>query len=136
MAVKALIVCGSLLIGSLAVAHIAEHRSPEKMMKKRIEQMKSALDLSDAQVTQIKEIHKQNEPIIKSDFKAMKSAAKDSDARKSAHEKMRADMEQIQSQVKAVLTPDQQAKWQDFMAKHQHDRWKDHDNTTQPAPAK
>jgi protein CpxP len=136
MAVKALIVCGSLLIGSLAVAHLADDHSPAKRMEKRVEHMKSALNLTDAQVAQVREIYKKNETTMQSDFDAMKSAAKDSDAKKSAHEKMRADMQQIQSQVKEVLTPDQQAKWQDFMAKHQHDHEKDHDNVPQPAPGK
>ena len=47
-------------------------------------------------------------------------------AKKAAREKMRSDMKNIQAQVKQVLTPDQQTKWQEQMAKHEG-RWKDHD---------
>jgi periplasmic protein CpxP/Spy len=136
--VKALLVSGSLLVGSFAVAHAMQHRDPSKMMEKRIEHMKSALNLSDAQVSQIKTIYKQNETTLKSDFQAMKAADKGSDAQKAAREKMRSDMKETQSQVKQVLTPDQQAKLQEQMAKHEG-HWKDHDkdrdgSNAQPQP--
>ncbi|HWF44764.1 MAG TPA: Spy/CpxP family protein refolding chaperone [Candidatus Kapabacteria bacterium] len=124
--VKALLVGASLLVGSFAVAHAMQHRDPSKMMEKRIERMKTDLNLSDAQVSQIKTIYKQNETTMKSDFDAMKAADKGSDAQKAAREKMHGDMKDIQAQVKQVLTPDQQTKLHDQMAQRK-EHWKDHD---------
>ena len=118
----ALLACGTLALGSIAACAHMQNRSPEK----RIEHMKAALNLTDAQVAQITTIYKQNEAAFKADHKAVKDAAKDSDAQKAAREKMKADMGQVQEQVKALLTPDQQAKWQELKAKHEAHE-KDHD---------
>ena len=110
---------GSLTFGAFAAMgamhHGEGHRNPEKM----IERMKDKLGLSDAQVTQIKAIYAKNEAQFKADRDAMKAAADKSDARKAAFQKMRADMEQVQAQVRPILTADQQAKWDQFKAKHE-----------------
>ena len=106
-------------VGGFAAVHASEHHSPEK----RIEHLKKALDLSDAQVAQIKDVYQKNEATFKADREAVKAAAKGSDARKAAFEKMRADREQVKTQISPILTADQQAKWQQMMAKHRHGDW-------------
>ncbi len=71
----------------------------------RVEHMKQELGLSDQQVQQIKSIFEQQ--------KSKMEAAMKGD---SAHRQdWRADHEQVEAQIKAVLTPEQQAKWQQMM---------------------
>ncbi len=105
------------------IAAVAEHHSPEK----RLEHMKKALNLTDAQTAQIKTIYENNKAQFKSDREALKAAAKGSDAKKTAFQKMRADREAVQAQIVPVLTADQQTKWQQLMAKHEHRHEKDGD---------
>jgi Spy/CpxP family protein refolding chaperone len=127
-----LLAAGTLTAGTLvACAHGGDHgRDPAK----RIEYMKKNLNLSDAQATQIKAIYDKNDAAFKADRDAMKAAAND-DAKKAAFQKMRADRDAVQAQVKAVLNADQQAKWQAQMAKHEgHGKWGGkHGDANQPA---
>jgi Spy/CpxP family protein refolding chaperone len=116
-----MLAAGSLTAGTLvACAHGGDHqRSPEK----RIEFMKKELNLTDAQAAQIKTIYANNEAAFKADRDAMKAAA-DDNAKKAAFQKMRADREQVEAQVKAVLTADQQAKLAEKMKNHEgHGGW-------------
>jgi Spy/CpxP family protein refolding chaperone len=110
-----LAVCGTLATGTLAACASGHHFDPEK----RIEHMKKALNLTDAQATQIKTIYTQNEATFKADHEAVKAAKEDSDAQKAAKAKMKADMEAVQAQVTPILTADQQAKWKEMKAKHE-----------------
>ncbi|HEX5316256.1 MAG TPA: periplasmic heavy metal sensor [Candidatus Kapabacteria bacterium] len=114
-----LLAAGAIALGSFAAIAGARHHSPEK----RIEHMKKALNLSDAQAAQIKTVFKEHQPEMKADRDAMKAAAKGSDAKKAAFEKMRADREALKAQITPILTADQQAKWDQMMAKHEH--WHD-----------
>ena len=79
----------------------------------RVEHMKQELGLNDQQVQQITAI-----------FAAQKSkmeAAMKSDSGRG--QDWRAGHEQVEAQIKAILTPDQQAKWQQQMAGRMgHDR--------------
>src|SRR5437763_507062 len=102
------------LMGAHAMQHHEGHRDPAKM----IEHIQKKLGLTDAQVTQIKDIYAKNEATMKADHDAIKAAAND-DAKKAAFQKMRADMETIQAQVKPILTAEQLAKWNEFKAKHE-----------------
>ncbi len=115
---------GALTFGAFAAM---AHRSPEEMMQKRLDHMKTALNLSDAQVNQIKAIYQQNTATFKADRDAVKAAAKGSDAKKAAFQKMRTDMQGVQAQVKNILTPEQQQKWEAERAKHEghegHGHW-------------
>ena len=111
-----LLTAGAIALGGFTAFAAGRHFSPEK----RLEHMKKALNLSDAQVAQIKDVYEKNEATFKADREAMKAAAKGSDAKKAAREKMRADMQTMRSEITPILTPDQQAKWQQMMQKHQH----------------
>jgi Spy/CpxP family protein refolding chaperone len=105
----------------LAMAPLASmaNDTPEQRIEKRIEHMKSELGLNDAQVAKIKTIYEQNAPMLKADHDAVRSAGKGSDAQKSAEQKMRADMQQIESQILPILTPEQQTKLKEQIAKHE-----------------
>ena len=126
-----LLTAGAIALGGFtAFAANGHHFSPEK----RLAHMKKALNLSDAQVAQIKDVYEKNEATFKADRDAMKAAAKGSDAKKAAFQKMRADMQQVRAQITPILTQDQQTKWQQMMQKHEHGHWRDHDNDN-AAPA-
>lgn len=118
-----LLSAGALAVGTIAGTSYAEHRSPEK----RLEHMKKALNLTDAQAAQIKTVFENNKATFKADRKALKEAAKSSDAKKAAFQKMRADRDAVKAQITPILTADQQAKWQQLMAKHEHRRDRDGD---------
>ena|ERR1017187_8121994 len=102
-----------------SMANLQHHGSPDQMIEKRIEHMKSELGLNEAQVTKITAIFKQNESLLTNDRNAVKSAAKGSEPQKSALQKLHADMEQVHAQVMPILTTEQQAKWKEQMAKHE-----------------
>jgi Spy/CpxP family protein refolding chaperone len=115
-----LLATGALSFGAyVAMAGSNQHGSPEQMIEKRLEHMKSELGLNDGQVAKIKTIYEQNEPAITADRNAVKAAAKGSDAQKAAEQKMHAEMQQIDSQIMPILTAEQQTKWKDEMAKHE-----------------
>ena len=105
----------------LAMAPLATfaNDTPDQKIEKRIERMKSKLGLTDAQVEKVTTIYKQNESLLTNDHNAVKSAAKGSEAQKSAEQKMRADMQQIESQIMPILTPEQQTKLKEQIAKHE-----------------
>ncbi len=88
----------------------------EKKIEHRIEKMKSKLNLSDAQVTQVRAIIEGAKPQITADIEKMKAAPKD---QKKA---LRADLNKDKSAVKdklfAVLTPEQQAKAEKYFKHH------------------
>src|SRR5579864_6455877 len=69
----------------------------EKRIEHRIEKMKAKLNLSDAQVTQVKEILETSKPQIKADIEKMKAAPKD---QKPA---LRADLKKDKQAVKDKL---------------------------------
>jgi Spy/CpxP family protein refolding chaperone len=115
-----LLATGALSFGAyVAVAGSNQHGSPEQMIEKRLEHMKSELGLNDAQVAKIETIYEQNEPAMKADRDAVKAAAKGSDAQKEAEQKMRAEKQQVDSQIMPILTTEQQTKWKEEMAKHE-----------------
>ena len=124
----------ALSFGALAAMAGARHFRPEK----RLEHMKKALNLTDAQVAQIKTVYENNKAEFQSDRTAIKAAAKGSDARKAAFKKMRSDMQAMRTQITPILTPVQQAKLKQMMAKHrEHSHWHDHTkNRDKAAPQK
>ncbi len=107
----------------LMVAPLASiaNETPDQKIEKRIEHMKSELGLSDAQVEKVTAIYKENESILTNDRNAVKAAEKGSEAQKSAEQKMRADMQQIESQILPILTPEQQTKLKEQIAKHERE---------------
>jgi Spy/CpxP family protein refolding chaperone len=110
-----------LAVAVLAMAPLATfaHDTPDQKIEKRIEHMKAKLGLTDAQAAQIKTIYEQNAASMKADRDAVKAAEKGSEAQKSAEQKMRADRMQIESQILPILTPDQQTKLKEQIAKHE-----------------
>ncbi len=72
----------------------------------RVEHMKQELGLNDQQVQQIT-------AIFAAQKTQMEAAMKSDSGRR---QDWRADHEQVEAQIKAVLTPEQQAKWQQMMA--------------------
>ncbi len=101
-----------------AYTAIAERGNPEEMIQKRIAHLKSALNLNDEQVSKIKSIYEQYEPAMKADREAVKSASGDAQ-KQAAEEKMRGEMGQVQSQIKAILTPEQQTKFAELISKRE-----------------
>ncbi|HET6402075.1 MAG TPA: hypothetical protein VFH95_11845 [Candidatus Kapabacteria bacterium] len=116
-----LLAAGAIAFGTYAATAGARHFSPEK----RVEHLKKTLNLSDAQAAQITTIFKEHQPEMKADRDAARAAAKGSDAKKAAFQKMRADRAALQAQITPVLTADQQVKWNQMMAKHEHEHDKD-----------
>jgi Spy/CpxP family protein refolding chaperone len=79
----------------------------------RVEHMKQELGLNDQQVQQITAIFEAQKTQMEAAMKADSGRRQD----------WRADHEQVEAQIKAVLTPEQQAKWQQMMAGRMgHDR--------------
>ncbi len=89
----------------------------EKRIEHRVEKMKKKLNLSDAQVTQVKSIIEESKPQMKADWQKMKAAPKDQ------KEALRADLKKDRQAVKdklfAVLTPEQQTKAEKFFKQHE-----------------
>src|ERR1035437_3773330 len=110
-----MILLAAAVLITVPLASIA-HNTPDQKIEKRIEHMKAKLGLNDAQAAQIKTIYVQNAPVMKADHDAVKAAAKGSDAQKSAEQKMRADMQQVQSQIMPILTAEQQTKFKEQIA--------------------
>jgi len=88
----------------------------EKKIEHRVEKMKKHLNLTDAQVSQVKAILEENKPLVIADHQKMKAATKDQ--KPALREQMKADRAAVKSKLFAVLTPDQQAKAQKFLDKH------------------
>lgn len=100
-----------------AYAAIAQHGNPEEMIQKRVERLKSALNLNDEQVSKVKSIYEQYEPALKTDREAVRSAS--GEQKQAAEEKLHGEMEQVQTQVKTILTPEQQTKFAELMSKRE-----------------
>jgi Spy/CpxP family protein refolding chaperone len=89
----------------------------EKKIEHRVEKMKKHLNLTDAQVSQVKAILEESKPVILADHQKMKAATKDQ--KPALRQQIQADKELVKSKLFAVLTPDQQAKAQKYLDKHQ-----------------
>ena len=88
----------------------------EKKIEHRVEKMKKHLNLSDAQVTQVKAILEENKPTIMADFQKMKAAPKDQ--KPALREQIKKDKDATKSKLFAVLTPEQQTKAQKYFDRH------------------
>ena len=89
----------------------------EKKIEHRIEKMKAKLNLTDAQVTQVKAIFEASKPQMKADFEKMKAAPKDQ--REALRADLKKDRDAIKEKIFAVLNPDQRAKAEKFMNRHE-----------------
>ena len=88
----------------------------DKKIAHRIEKMQKKLNLSDAQVTQVKAIIEQSKPQIKADWQKMKAAPKDQ--REALREDLKKDKNAVKEKLLAILTPEQQVKAQKFFDRH------------------
>ena len=92
---------------------------PSEKIEKRVTHMTKALGLTEQQASQVKQILEANMPKMKADHKALKDAT---DAnRASLKAQFKADREATQSQIKGILTPDQQKKFAEMAEHHKHD---------------
>jgi Spy/CpxP family protein refolding chaperone len=101
---------------SFAQTDSVAHRHPgmmrmmsPKMIDRHLHMMKTKLNLTDAQVDQLKSIMQQHMDKMKADMDAIKNALKGSDARKDARKQMVEDRKAMMNMddVKSVLTPEQ-----------------------------
>jgi hypothetical protein len=113
------ILLAAIVIAIMPLTLMAQKGSPDQMIEKRVEKMKSELGLDQAQVTKITAIYKQNESLLTNDRNAVKEAAKGSEAQKSAEQKMHADSEQIRAEIMPILNSEQQAKLKEMIAKRE-----------------
>ena len=95
----------------------------EKKIEHRIEKMKTKLNLTDAQVTQVKAILETSKPQIKADYEKMKAAPKDQ--RKALRADLKKDKSAIKDKLFAVLTPEQQAKAEKYFKRHEKEEHRD-----------
>lgn len=91
----------------------------EEKIEHRIEKMKKKLNLTDAQVTQVKAIMEDSKPQIKTDHDKMEAAPKEQ--RAALREQMHKDRDAAKGKIFAVLTPEQQAKAEKFFKHHEKD---------------
>jgi Spy/CpxP family protein refolding chaperone len=94
----------------------ANDAKKERRIEHCIEKMKKKLNLSDAQVTQIKTIFTENAPQIKADHEKIKAAPKDQ--REALRANLKNDKQAIKEKLLAVLTPDQRTKAEKFFNRH------------------
>lgn len=95
-------------VNSNAVVH--PRLTPEQKQEKRLAHMKKQLALSDAQVSQIRALWAQDKAKIQSDVQNLKSQPKGTTERKADRQMVKADRQDVQLQLKGILTADQQAK--------------------------
>jgi Spy/CpxP family protein refolding chaperone len=89
----------------------------EKKIEERVEKMKSKLNLSDAQVSQVKSIIEESKPQMIAD-KAKLEASPKAD-REALHSQMDRDRDATKNKIFAILTPAQQAKAGEFFKHHE-----------------
>jgi hypothetical protein len=96
----------------------------EKKIEHRVEKMKAKLNLSDAQVTQVKAIIEEAKPQIMADWQKMKAAPKDQKAALRAN--LQKDKDAAKEKLLSVLNPDQRAKAEKFLQRHGHKEKDEH----------
>lgn len=130
-----LLSAGALSFGAYA-AHAGnnQHGTPEEMSQKRLDHLKSALNLTEVQVYKIKTIYMQNGPKFQADHDQLKISTTDAQ-KKSAREKVKSDVEQQQAQISELLTPDQQKKFTAMIAKEAK-HWKGDEGSQAPPEQK
>ena len=91
----------------------------EEKIEHRVEKMKKKLNLTDAQVTQIKAIMESSKAQIKADIEKMKAAPKDQ--KEAFRTTLKNDKEAVKAKILAVLTPEQQVKAEKFLKRHEEE---------------
>jgi periplasmic protein CpxP/Spy len=83
--------------------------TPEQRIEKRVERMDARLDLSDAQVAQLRTVLREDQARIQQSREAMKAATTDAQ-RQAAREQMVANFKTAKERVDAILTEEQRTK--------------------------
>lgn len=83
--------------------------TPEQRVEKRLEKMKTKLNLTDAQVNNLRTIMREDAANLKATREAVKSA-QGAEAKKAARQKMFAEMKTSKERISAVLTEEQRTK--------------------------
>lgn len=120
---KIILSAAFLAIGTFAMAQQnmdkMQTRDPAKMEQKRadnMKQMQSDLSLSDTQVTQINALHEKKMAERKANEPKMQAE------RKAKMQSMKSNKDQWNSEMKAILTPDQYQKWEAKKAEKMQNR--------------
>ena len=117
------VVFSAMFVFSTSVWAQAPDAKMEKNIEHRIEKMKAKLNLTDAQVSQVKAIMESSKPQIKADYEKMKAAPKDQ--REAIHADLKKEKSAVKDKIFAVLTPEQQAKAGKFFKHHEKDEHED-----------
>lgn len=106
------------ILGTFAMAQQTAkilQKDPAQMEQKRAEKlakMKAELNLSDAQVSQIKALQEKKMEERKNDPKLQAERKAKMEERKAKMEEMKAKKEQRNAEMKAILTPEQYKTWE------------------------
>lgn len=115
---KILLAVGILAIGSLGslaltTGHSHKHHDPEKMVQKKVAYLTEQLSLTEDQQKQVEE--------ISSKFaKMMKEAKSDGKPREEMMSLMKDNMQKVHAEIKAILTDEQVAKFENLDFHHMH----------------
>ena len=88
----------------------------DRKIDHRVVKMTKKLNLSDAQVAQVKAIINDSKPQIKADWKKIKAVP--DDQREPLRATLRADKSAMKEKLLAVLNPEQRAKAEKFIERH------------------
>ncbi len=108
---------GLMLVSAAMFAQNGRKFDKTAMAAKRIEKMKTALSLTDDQVARLKAI---DEKFSKSFEQLRKDTAISVGTSRARAKKL---VDSRQAEVKSVLTPAQQTKWNEYKEKHRAQRW-------------
>ena len=111
------LVFSALLAFSTSLSAQPTDAKMEKKIEHRIEKMKAKLNLTDAQVTQVKAIMEESKPQIIANKAKMEAAPKAD--RQALHDQMHKDRDATKGKIFAVLTPEQQLKAVKFFKHHE-----------------
>ncbi|HHG85146.1 MAG TPA: T9SS type A sorting domain-containing protein [Bacteroidetes bacterium] len=95
----------------IALAQPQHHRNPQQRAARHLEKMTEELDLTAVQINQVQAIHEKYGPKMNDLFEAGTAGEMD-------HAKMKALHQAQQKEVKAILSPEQQAKMETLHRKH------------------
>ena len=113
------VVFSALLAFSTSVWAQAPDAKMEKKIEHRVEKMKAKLNLTDAQVTQVKAIMEESKPQMKANHDKMEAAPKEQ--RAALRDQIQKDKDATKGKIFAVLTPEQQVKAEKFFKHHEKD---------------
>ncbi len=111
--------CAS-LTASVSLAQVTTAQTPavptlDQSTERRLEHVAKKLNLTEAQTNQVRTIWQQSDPQIAADRVAVASSAVGTPDHKTAKKQLAADQKNRNTQLKAVLTPDQLKQFKEMM---------------------